>query len=71
MVIDRLDSKIILARLANLTTGRDPAGVWTSHQHDSINHSLLYVSLAEDGVARFNMENAAKILHDTGLLNSL
>lgn len=54
---DRLDRNIKEGCIASLTVGLDPAGVQTSQQRDSLNHSVIYVKLEDDGVARFSMEN--------------
>lgn len=71
MIIDRLDRKIIRARLASLTTGQDLAGKWTLHQHDSLDHSVIYIHLADSGVARFSMENAAQTKEGTRAMGDL
>jgi hypothetical protein len=53
-----LDCKIKSCRIASLTLGLDLHGEQTSRQHDSLNHSVFYVELENDGIARFSMENA-------------
>ena len=57
VIKDRLGRRIHLVRIASLTTGLDSNGVQTRIQHDSYNHSVLYVELEDDGIARFSMEN--------------
>ena len=60
MINDRLNLRITTVRLASLTVGLDPAGIQTQDQHDSLNHSVFYVALGEDGHTRFSMENSAR-----------
>lgn len=67
----RLDHNIKRARIASLTTGPHPAGVQTSRQHDSLNHSVIYVRLDDDSVARFSMENGITTKKGTSALGKL
>ena len=50
--------------MVSLTTGIDPTVVQTRIQYDSLNHSVFYVQLEDDGLTRFSVENAAAAMKD-------
>lgn len=55
IIKDRLDRKIENCRTARFRSSRC-TGIAT---HDSLNHSVVYVELKNDGITRFSIENTA------------
>lgn len=56
LIKDRLTREIKEARIASLTTGLDPTGTQNRSQHDSLNHSVLYLELDGEMWVRLDMQ---------------
>ena len=54
---NRMKLAIDQIRVCALTVGRDPRCVQRAGQHDSLNHSVHYLKLRNDGQIRFSMDN--------------